>query len=490
MGALFMAGAVALLFYVLREVGAGRALAALLTVAFLTQPHVYESATAGLSEAPFAMFLLASMLAYLRWLKNESSAMLAAAGLMAAGATMSRYEAMFWVMAMAFGIVITLRHSIPFLPYFRGPDDRPREEGGAVSGSLWTFAAPFGFVMAVWMWINIQIKGNPIFFLVGPGSTRTAPDTARVFGEGHPLYSAYHSFGDSLSLAVDQITLLSPLILLATAGLALYALRSRSVEVIAIGVVAWSITAFPVVTAYTGALPPWVRYWYWVVPMGLVLATYGLSRIPLPGLRMLATVAVVGLAFLPNLRVFINAYDAFTIEQPTRAERIRNGLFTTPDLGSVTARQDAVREYRLVAETVEEMIPPRRAGPARRRGARRADPDVRSLPRAVRDHHGQRLHGPVPLQTVGDGGLCAGAVPDLRPLQSLRGAACARRHLGRGTGLDRTGDRDRGSRPLEAVPDAPRRASLSESLRLASRAGAYGVSTGTSRKIGPAKGSK
>ena len=157
---------------------------------------------------------------------------------------------------------------------------------------------------------------------------------------------------------MDQITLLSPLIVLATAGLALYALRSRSVGVIAIGVVAWSITLFPVVTAYTGALPPWVRYWYWVVPMGLVLAAYGVSRIPLPGLRTLVTAAVVVLAFVPNLRVFINAYDGFTDEQPTRAQRIRNGLLTTPDLGSVLARQQAEQEYRRVADTVEELIPP------------------------------------------------------------------------------------------------------------------------------------
>ena len=184
MGALFMAGAVALLFYVLREVGAGRALAALLTVAFLTHQHVYQSAAAGLSEAPFAMFLLASMLAYLRWLKSGSSGMLAVAGLMAAGATMSRYEAMFWVIAMAFGIVITLRGSIPFLPYFRVPRDRPRETGGAISGSLWAFAAPFGFVMALWMWINIQIKGSPSSSssVPGPRARRRTPRVSSARG--------------------------------------------------------------------------------------------------------------------------------------------------------------------------------------------------------------------------------------------------------------------------------------------------------------------
>ena len=358
MGALFMAGAAVLLFLVLREVGAGRALATALTVAFVTHQHVYQSAAAGLSEAPFAMFLLGSMLAYLRWLKSESSGTLVVAGLMAAGATMSRYEAMFWVAAMAAGVAITLYRGVPLLPYFRSAEGRPPESREAISASLVAFVIPFGFVMAMWMWVNVLIKGNPLFFLVGPGSTRTAPDTARVFGEGHPFFAAYQSVGESLSLAVDRVTTLSPLIVLATAGLALYALRRRNVEVIAVGIVAWSITAFPTVTGYTGALPPWVRYWYWVVPMGFVLAAYGLHRIRLPGVRALAAGIVVVLAFVPNVRVFVETHDAFSIEQPGGGERVRNALLTTPDLGSVASRQASVDEYRRVAEAVEALTPP------------------------------------------------------------------------------------------------------------------------------------
>ena len=164
--------------------------------------------------------------------------------------------------------------------------------------------------------------------------------------------------GESLSLAVDRVTTLSPLIVLATAGLALYALRRRNVEVIAVGIVAWSITAFPTVTGYTGALPPWVRYWYWVVPMGFVLAAYGLHRIRLPGVRALAAGIVVVLAFVPNVRVFVETHDAFSIEQPGGGERVRNALLTTPDLGSVASRQASVDEYRRVAEAVEALTPP------------------------------------------------------------------------------------------------------------------------------------
>ena len=362
MGALFMAGATLLLYRVLREVGAGRALAIALAAAFLTQPHVYQSAAAGLSEAPFAFFLLGSLLAYLRWMRTAGSGALVVAGLLAAGATMSRYEGMFWVGAQALGVVLLTSGHVPFFTAFtagRGADSPARAPAGAATASLIAYLVPFGFVLAMWMWVNIQIKGDPLFFLTGPGSTRTAPDTAKVFGSDFPLYYAYHSVGGTLELAVSRILKLSPLLALSTGVLAVHVLRRRDLETVVLGALAWSVIAFPVVTGYMGSLPPWVRYWYWLAPMGLVLATHGLGRIRGPGTRTLLTAVVVVLAFVPNVRVFMDTYHGFpNATVPfTAAERLRNALLTTEDLSSVPARQAAVEEYRAVAAVLDEQVP-------------------------------------------------------------------------------------------------------------------------------------
>lgn len=356
MGALFGAAAVVLLYQVLREAGAGRLLAAALAAAFLTQPHLYQSAAAGLSEAPFAAFLLASLLAWLRWLRTERDSLLALAGIGAAAAVMSRYEAVFWMGAMALATLLILLRRVPWT-HLR--IDRPAVEPGRIGGALVTHLSPFVFVMALWMWVNVLIKGDPLFFLTGPGSTRTAPDTARVLGSSHALAYAQHSIEGSLSLAWDRVALLSPLLLLATVALAIYALRRGRLEVLGLGLIAWSIVAFPLGTAYSGTLPPWVRYWYWVVPMGMVLAAYGLARVPQPGLRRALAAGVLVLAVVPNVRVALDSYNDSYGEVPqTREQRLANALLTTPDFDDVAGRRAAVVEYQAVADAVARLVPP------------------------------------------------------------------------------------------------------------------------------------
>ena len=286
MGALFGAAAVVLLYQTLREVGAGRLLAAALAAAFLTQPHLYQSAAAGLSEAPFAAFLLASLLAWLRWLRTEHDSLLAIAGIAAAAALMSRYEAVFWMGAMALATLLILLRRVPWthLSIGRAPVER-----GRILGALVTQLSPFVFVAVLWLWVNVLIKGDPLFFLTGPGSTRTAPDTAHVLG-----------------------------------------------------------------TAYAGTLPPWVRYWYWVVPMGMVLAAYAIARVPAPRVRVALAVGALALAVLPNVRVALDSYDAYP---QSHEQRLANALLTTPDLADVASRRASVVEYRAVAEGVARLAP-------------------------------------------------------------------------------------------------------------------------------------
>ena len=358
MGALYTAGAVLLFFACLREIGTGKWTAALLSLALLTNQHIYQSAAAGLSEAPSAFFLLASLLYFLKWMKSEESGQLIIASLTGSAATMCRYEAMFWMAGMALAVALIINRGIPYVGWLRLADTRPAPLRGALGASLTAFLAPFVFVMGLWCWINWQIKGNPIFWLVGPGSTRESPDTAHVFGEGFPLYYAYGSISGTLELTISRIVGLSPLMLIATIVLAVVVLRRRSLEPVAIGIVAWSTIAFPIGTAYTGSLPPWVRYWYWLVPMGIVLACYGLSMVRGTGKRMFLTVPLVLLAFWPNLRIFTETYNAFDKEQPTHSERVMNAIFTNTDLYSIKSRQALAAEFEEVASWANRLTQP------------------------------------------------------------------------------------------------------------------------------------
>ncbi len=354
MGAIYASGAVVMMYYVAREAGAGRILALMLAVALLTHQHIYQSAAAGLSEAPFAMFLLASLFGYLRWMRTGGPGALTLAGLMGAAAAMCRYEGVLFVLVMAVGVYALTRGALPLLPWFRS-ETAPRRETGAPGATLLAFLSPFAFVMTLWMWFNLQIMGNPLYFLFGVGSTVRAPDTARIEGPTHALWSAYESVSGALELGIEQTLFLSPLIVVSSVALLLYAVWRRNVDALTLVAVGWAIIAFQILTAYRGTLPPWVRYWYWAVPMGFTLAAYGVGRVRAPGVRSLATLVVVVLAFVPNMRVFIDTYDHFPGD---RDERVRNALLTTPDLRAVDTRVALVDEYRRVATMVDENVPP------------------------------------------------------------------------------------------------------------------------------------
>ena len=72
-------------------------------------------------------------------------------------------------------------------------------------------------------------------------------------------------------------------------------------------------------------------------------------------MRSLTVSAVLLLAFVPNLRVFISTYDEFP---GSRDERVRNALLTNSDLRAIGVRQQVVEEYRDVGRTVDELVPP------------------------------------------------------------------------------------------------------------------------------------
>ena len=358
MGALFMADAVALLFYVLREVGAGRALAALLTVAFLTHQHVYQSAAAGLSEAP--RDVPAGLDARLPALAEER---------VVRDAGRRRPDGRRGDDVALRGDVLGDRDGVrhrdhaawqhPVLALFSrasrsSPRDGRRDQRLAV-GVRRTLRLRDGAV---------DVDQHP-----DQGQPHLLPRRSRVHahGAGHraclrrgapavrrlPLVwriAEPRRGPDHAALAADRACDRRPRAVRAAQSQrgSDCDRRRRLVD-----------HPLPGRDRVHGRAPALGAVLVlWVVPMGLVLAAYGVSRIPLPGLRTLVTAAVVVLAFVPNLRVFINAYDGFTDEQPTRAQRIRNGLLTTPDLGSVLARQQAEQEYRRVADTVEELIPP------------------------------------------------------------------------------------------------------------------------------------
>ncbi|MDO8691215.1 MAG: hypothetical protein Q7R39_14610 [Dehalococcoidia bacterium] len=229
-------------------------------IAFGMHKLIIHNAATGVSEAGFLFFLLLSLNGFMSWERSGKIGGLLAAGIGAAFAFYCRYEALAWAAVMILAIAWTL--------WFRGQ----RFWRGPVEGSVMWFAIPILWMVPLWMAINWQIKGNPIFFLVGTGATSNTPDTAFMVGPSHQFAFAYGSLPGAANLIAQQVINLAPLLLPASLFLLMGIWWKRSWSHLAYFLLAWSILAFTYLIAWRGLLPPFSRYFFWAAPAGFIAA--------------------------------------------------------------------------------------------------------------------------------------------------------------------------------------------------------------------------
>ncbi len=267
---------------------------------------IAHNATMGLSEAPFLAFLLMSMNGFSKWERDRQPGGLVWAAVGAALALYSRYEALAWTAIMVVAMFWVLRTKYT------------RAWRAVWGGSVLAYITPTVWALLLWMFMNWDITGNPIYFLVGPGSTATTPDTAHLVGPDHPFYFAFGSIPGSLRLMLEEIAGLAPLLLpasLALVGWACWRRRWSDLSFLALG---WSILGFTFLIALRGYLPPWARYFFWAVPGGLLVAgaayRVALDRWP----RLLVAAGTALFLLVPVVILPLRAWPGLTEPLPLR----------------------------------------------------------------------------------------------------------------------------------------------------------------------------
>ncbi len=316
MSALYGAFALAQLSEILRRFGLSRPWRLAWIVAFGAHKLIVHNSVMGLSEAPFMAFLLLSLNGFMQWEQERRPGGLVWAGVGAALAVYCRYEALAWAAVVVVGIlwVLALRTGKLW--------DR------AASGSVLAFVAVPIWALLLWVFANWQITGNPIYFLVGPGSTSTTPDTAHIVGSTHPFFYAQGSVEGSTLLLLRQISGLAPLLLPASLLLIVFVIWRRRWSDLAYLALAWSILGFTFLIALRGILPPWSRYFFWMVPGGVVVAGAAYRAAGTVWPRRLVALATMALLLVPAVGLPLNAWPL--LQQPL-PQRIVSALIVAPE---------------------------------------------------------------------------------------------------------------------------------------------------------------
>ena len=335
MSSLFGAFALAQTALFLQRLGIPRGWRLVWVTALGAHKLILHNNVMGLSEAPFMAFLFLSLNGFLQWEQEKQPTGLVWAGIGAALAAFCRYEALAWSAAVSLGIIWVLA--------FQTSSVWSR----ASTGSLLTFIAVPAWAMLLWILMNWQITGSPIYFLVGPGSTATTPDTAHVVGQSHPFFYAQGSVVGSILLLLKQAIELAPLLLPSSFLLATLAVLYRRWSDMAYLAMTWSILGFLFLIAFMGMLPPWSRYFFWMVPAEMIAAALayravGVGRLKL-GIALCTTILMIG----STGGLHLQAWNK--IQQPL-PQRILSALVAAPETAEYAWMGGQLDEFAEMAE--------------------------------------------------------------------------------------------------------------------------------------------
>jgi hypothetical protein len=343
MSSIYGAFAMAMLWVILKQLGLPLRWRLPWIFFFGVHKLVLHNATMGLSEAPFMAFLLLSFYGFVLWEQDRETRGLIWSGIGAAAAVYCRYEALAWAAVVVVAIIWQLLL------------ENRKLWTHATSGSVIAFIAPPAWALFLWVLFNWQIMDNPIYFLVGPGSTATTPDTAHIVGPSHPFYYAQGSIAGSLELVLRQLVELGPLLLPASILLVVLIIKRMRWGDLAILALGWSIVGFTFLIAYRGVLPPWTRYFFWIIPGGVLVAATAYRACPSRRWRELTGFAVALLLFGQAAVLHIQAWPK--LEQLPPLQRMVATLVVAPEAAHYAGAGGQLDEFMEIADYMNAQPP-------------------------------------------------------------------------------------------------------------------------------------
>lgn len=254
MTALFMAGAVTMVWGIGVDRGAPRWLCVVITAVFALNPMVVVYGGNGMSEALFLFCLCWAVRRLMRWVRTDGVHDLVAAGIALGLGYLTRYDALAPAAAAAllvFG-----------LSYYRRRAAEYRFAGAAMDLVLVT--APVALAFVVWAATSWLITGQAFQQFTSQYGNSAILAQSGAAAPGNPVVALQYSLGAMVILAP-----LLPLLIPITGALAL---RRKDLQVAVPMLLFGSVLAFQMLSYATGSTFAFLRFYVAVIPFAAMLA--------------------------------------------------------------------------------------------------------------------------------------------------------------------------------------------------------------------------
>lgn len=344
MSAFYTALALAALYDLLGKFELPRAWRVVWIIGLGAHPLIVHNGAMGLSEAPLLACLFWALREFIVWDREGKHSGILLAGIWSALAVFCRYEAMAWVAVTSVAV------------FWRWWLDPSRRQSRALQANLLAYLMPPFYALGGWVLANWFVVGNPIYFLVGPGSTATTPDTAQAVGPSHPFAYAQDSVLGSAVLLWRQITDLAPLLALATPLLVILVLWKKAWGDLSYLALGWSILGFTFFTAWRGLLPPFTRYFFWVVPAGVIIAAAAYQCARERWMRAVTLALLTATLFAPFTWLIPRALERLPDPYPLR---LVGAFLLPPEVTDYRQVRGQLDEFKAIAVYLNAQNPPR-----------------------------------------------------------------------------------------------------------------------------------
>lgn len=350
--ALSAAGSLVLLNELLRPWVPERRYRLPLLLAYQLHPMILLYAVNGMSEQLLIFFTLGCMLLMQDVLLNDwtfrSYLKATATGFLAAAAFLTRYE------GFALGVVLAMMIAVApvLLRRWRIPTE--------IEAALLSYSVPFVYAVFIWFFFNWTIMGNPVHFLVGPGSNR---EQAAALVAANPFIAGLAS---NLPAAAGYVSLLTtytfPIALPVAVALTVRLILFRDAYAFVLVALLLSVPLFQVALHFQGQSFGYMRFHIYLIPISVVALAYLTHalrhRIPAAITVPFALVLVIGSAAANGNAFFREDYERFL--EPRVLEVVR--LTETGEDQPLAGRADLPTSsgQRTIAATLQELPRPGR----------------------------------------------------------------------------------------------------------------------------------
>jgi hypothetical protein len=255
--ALFGAAALVMMNRLLADLKFPEAMRWILLVLLQIHPDTWYLSASGMAEPIFLFFAIATLYGMNLMPRSMRSWVIVGAGL--AFAFLIRYESLAMIAGVGLAIIVHMWAS--------GSDWRAKTEG-------WMLAVltPPVYAVALWLFFNWTLMGDPLYFLSSVYSLSNAPDIAKIAGFSQPLYLAWGNIFVAIKMGIIRSFQQCPAYPVVVVIAFISILWNRNRKGFGLFITMFSVTAFTILQVYLGSLANWMRYWFYAAPFALVMA--------------------------------------------------------------------------------------------------------------------------------------------------------------------------------------------------------------------------